>query len=385
MEDNLNIDLSILESHMDGMLDRVKTNSRTFRRFQAFEMRLLNLNSLAEMMRFVLADAKSYFDLDVVNFCLIDEKGEINQYLESDSYFLKNNPELRMLNDAEFLQTRFGFSMEPYLGGYTEDKCGEFFLHAEKKPASVALIPLNRRGKLMGALSLGSYQIDRFVENMATDFVRHLASVISICLENNLNFETLRRTSLMDTLTGVNNRRFLEQRLGEEVDRAQRKSELLTCFFLDIDFFKTVNDTYGHQAGDQVLSDIATAIREQLRNNDVLARYGGEEFVALLSDISESKAQDIAERIRKKISNITVEFNQQNIQVTISIGIATFFPGQETISTSQEIADNLVYSADKALYEAKHSGRNCIISNGVISDSTEWSHESKPRKNRAVG
>ena len=385
MQEDLNTDLSILESHMDGMLDRVKINSRTFRRFQAFEMRLLNLNSLAEMMRYLLADSKAYFDLDVVNFCLIDEQDEIREYLESDGFFLKNYSELRMLNNVDFLQTRFGYSMEPYLGCYTEDKCGGFFLHAEKKPVSVALIPLNRRGKLMGALSLGSYLADRFVENMATDFVKHMASVVSICLENNLNFETLRRTSLIDTLTGVNNRRFLEQRLGEEIDRTQRNSEPLTCFFLDIDFFKAVNDTYGHQAGDQVLLAIATAIREQLRNNDVLARYGGEEFVSLLSNISDAKAQDIAERIRKTISNTTVEFNQQNIQVTISIGIATYVPSAEVTSTSQEIAESLVHSADKALYEAKHAGRDCVVNGGVVSDTSSWGDERNLNKNSAIG
>jgi diguanylate cyclase (GGDEF)-like protein len=385
LEEDLNTDLSILESHMDGILERVKINSRTFRRFQAFEMRLLNLNSLAEMMRYVLADSKTYFDLDIVNFCLIDEKDEIREYLESDNFFLNNNPELKMLSDAEPLRTVFGYSLEPYLGRYTKDKCGKFFFHCEKKPVSVALVPLNRRGKLMGVLCLGSYSPDRFVEDMATDFVKHMTSVVSVCLENNLNFETLRRTSLIDTLTGVNNRRFLEQRLGEEVDRAQRNSEPLTCMFFDIDFFKAVNDTYGHQAGDQVLLVIATAIKEELRNNDVLARYGGEEFVALLSNISEAKAQDIAERIRKTISNITVEINQQKIQVTISIGLATYVSGAKATFTSQEIAEKLVHCADKALYDAKHAGRDCVVNGGVISNFVAWSDEGNSSKNSATG
>ena len=368
MQDELNTNLSILESHMDGILDRVNINSRTFRRFQSFEMRLLNLNSLCEMMEHVLADAKTYFDLDAVSFSLIDEKGEITDFLESDGFFLKNNPELSVLQSADSLQNQFGHGMHPYLGLYNEEKCMKYFLHAEKKPASVALIPLTRRGKYLGLLCLGSYDADRFVENMAIDFVSHMSSVVSICLENNLNFEILRRTSFIDTLTGVNNRRFLEQRLGEEIDRTQRNSEPLTCFFLDIDFFKAVNDNYGHQAGDQILMSVAKAIRGQLRNNDVLARYGGEEFVALLSNISDLKAQDIAERIRETINNITVDYNQNNIQVTISIGTATYHPGVEINSTSQEIEEQLIYTADKALYSAKHNGRNCVINGGIISD-----------------
>ncbi len=368
MQDELNTDLSILESHMDGMLDRVKTNSRTFRHFQDFEVRLLNLNSLGEMMRHVLADAKNFFDLDTVGFCLIDEKGEISEYLETDGFYLKENKELKIIEDDKVLQDRFGYSKHPYVGLYSEQKCAEFFLHAEQKPVSVALVPLTRRGKYLGAMSLGSHHADRFEENMATDFVKHLGSIVSVCLENNLNFETLRRTSLIDTLTGVNNRRFLEQRLGEEVDRAQRNLEPLSCFFLDIDFFKAVNDTYGHQAGDQVLLAIATGIKGQLRNNDVLARYGGEEFVALLTNISDAKAQDIAERIRKTIENTVVENNDETIKVTISIGTATYLPGAERTSVSQEVAENLVNNADKALYEAKHAGRNRVVSGRAVLD-----------------
>jgi len=368
LQDELNTDLSILESHMDGMLDRVKTNSRTFRRFQDFEVRLLNLNSLGEMMRHVLADAKNFFDLDTVGFCLIDEKGEISEYLENDGFYLKENKELKIIEDDKILQARFGYSKLPYVGLYSEEKCADFFLHTEQNPVSVALIPLTRRGKYLGAMSLGSFQAERFEENMATDFVNHMASVVSVCLENNLNFETLRRTSLIDTLTGVNNRRFLEQRLGEEVDRAQRNLEPLSCFFLDIDFFKAVNDNYGHQAGDQVLSAVATAIKGQLRNNDVLARYGGEEFVALLTNISDAKAQDIAERIRNTIKNTVVEYNDEAIKVTISIGTATYLPGAERTAVSQEVAENLVNSADKALYEAKHAGRNRVVSGKAVLD-----------------
>lgn len=198
------------------------------------------------------------------------------------------------------LQATFGCSINPYLGLYKTAKCADFFSINKHKPASVAIIPLVRRGKFLGAISMGSFDAHRFENTMATDFIEHMTSVVGVCLENHLNYESMKRTSLMDTLTGVNNRRFLEQRLGEEIDRAQRSVEALSCFFLDIDFFKKVNDSYGHQVGDQVLTVVAGTIREQLRNNDVLARYGGEEFVALLANIEEGMAIDIAERIRKR-------------------------------------------------------------------------------------
>ena len=263
MQDDLSTDLSILESHLDGMLGRIHDNSVTLRRFQLFEKKLLSLNSLSEMVEMVLTDAREFFDLDVISFCLIDEKQELAGYLAEDGYKVSSHPGLVFLQDKELLRTTFGFAMQPFLGAYKSAKCGGFFPNRDKRIASVAIIPLTRRGKYLGSLNLGSLDPSRFVDGMATDFVEHMAAVVSMCLENHLNFEILRRTSLMDTLTGVNNRRFLEQRLGEEIDRSQRSAEPLTCFFLDIDFFKKVNDEYGRQIGDQVLALVARTVREQ--------------------------------------------------------------------------------------------------------------------------
>jgi len=366
LEEDLTTDLSVLESHLEGMLERIQANSNTLRRFQAFEMRLLKLNSLAEMIEHILDEALTFFDLDAVSICLIDEKAEVESYLLEDGYDINKRPGLIFLKDKELMKATFGFVANTYLGPYSQKKCAEFFPGVEKKLVSVAIIPLMRRGKYLGSLNLGSYDPGRFSSNMATDFVEHMASVVSVCLENNLNFEMLRRTSLVDTLTGVNNRRFLEQRLGEEVDRTQRNSEPLSCFFLDIDFFKSVNDTYGHQTGDQVLTRVASNIREQLRNNDVLARYGGEEFVALLSNIPETMALDIAERIRGSIKQMDFDIDGQTINITISIGIATYCPVNDNKQTSKEIAGELIHCADQALYNAKNKGRDCVVSGGVV-------------------
>ncbi len=361
MEEDITTDLHILQSHLDGMLDRVQQNSLTLKRFQVFEMRLLNLNSLAEMIDQLLEDAKTFFDLDVISFCLVDEKSEIAGYLEDDKYDYQKNDGLILLQNKELLTSTFGLSLTPFLGTYKQSSCAGFFPKMERKPVSVAIIPLSRRGKYLGSLNFGSYTPNRFINDMATDFIEHMVSVVSICLENNLNFEIMRRTSLIDTLTGVNNRRFLEQRIGEEVDRSQRHDEELSCLFLDIDHFKQVNDTYGHQAGDYVLASVAAMVKKQLRNNDVLARYGGEEFVALLSNIPESMAGDIAERIRETINDLVFTYQETPINVTISIGYSTYQPTKSAISSSVEISSQLIHSADSALYVAKEQGRNRVI------------------------
>ena len=366
MEEDLTTDLLVLQSHLDGMLDRVHSNSNTLRRFQLFERGLLNLNSLAEMVGYVL-NAQDFFDLDYIGFCLMDAKDELKKFLQEDGFELEGHPQLIFLDNNEDLYEIFDRTNSPYLGRFNSPKYASFFA-ANEQPASVAVIPLVRRGQCLGALSMGSLTAERFTDTMATDFIEHMTSVVGVCLENHLNYEMMKQTSLVDTLTGVNNRRFLEQRLSEEIDRVQRSSEPLSCFFLDVDFFKKVNDTYGHQAGDQVLVAVANVIREQLRNNDVLARYGGEEFVALLANIDEAMAVDIAERIRKKIKALVIEAQNDVVSVTISIGSATYKPAKRSHLSSTEIGADLIHQADEALYKAKNSGRDKVVSAGIMSD-----------------
>lgn len=366
MEEDLTTDLCVLQSHLDGMLSRVHHNSATFKRLQRFEMRLLSLSSLAEMIEFILDESRSLFDLDIISLCLVDPKGEISGLLEMDNFDHQARQDLLLLGDDQGAYDNFKLPIRPFLGGYQSSSCAGFFSHQAKKPASVGIIPLIRRSKCLGSLNFGSHQADRFIHNMATDFIEHIASVIGICLENNINFETIRRTSLVDPLTGVNNRRFLEQRIDEELDRSQRSREPLSCLFLDIDFFKRINDGFGHPAGDHVLGRVAGIIKKQLRSNDVLSRYGGEEFVALLSQSDQSCASDVAERIRLSVAALAIEFSGQAIPVTISIGVATFDPGLSIRKPVSEIAAQLIQSADSALYEAKHKGRNRVECGGVV-------------------
>ncbi len=365
LEEDLATDLVVLQSHLETMFERVQQNSAILQKFRAFEIRLLKLNSLSDTIDHLLEEGKNYFDLDVISLCLIDETGEIAKTLTDNGYLPRSKNGLMLLGSKEPLKST---AIQPYIGVYEHARCADFFPHIDRHPASVAITPLTRRGKYLGTLNLGSYQLDRFADNMATDFIEHLSSVVSVCLENNLSVEEIRRISYIDALTGVNNRRFLEQRIDEELNRCQRNAEPLSCQFFDIDFFKSVNDKYGHQGGDRVLSLVAAAIRDQLRDNDVFVRYGGEEFVALLSNIDEPKALEIAERVRKAIQALVIAFNDTSISVTVSIGVSTYVPDSTSISIDGEIATRLIKSADSALYRAKHNGRNCVENSGIVSD-----------------
>ena len=218
-----------------------------------------------------------------------------------------------------------------------------------------------RYGNLIGSLNLGSESSTRFVEGAATDFLQRLATIVAICLENATNLERLKRVGLTDSLTGVNNRRFFDQRLIEETGRAQRTNEPLACLFMDVDHFKSVNDQHGHQLGDEVLRKIAGLIREQLRASDVLGRYGGEEFSALLVNADSDSAMEIAERIRAVIEKQSFSTPDDKLMsVTISIGVA-ILPAEFAEIASVKLSEDLVERADQAVYQAKHNGRNLVV------------------------
>lgn len=164
----------------------------------------------------------------------------------------------------------------------------------------------------------------------------------------------LRYIATHDALTGLYNRISLSQRLNDEIHRATRYNHLLSAFMIDIDHFKSINDTYGHQTGDMILHNFARLLEISIRSTDYAARYGGEEFVIILPETPLLKAEELAERLRSKIDEhtFTIE-SDKDINLTASIGIATF---PEHAQTSQD----LIEVADSAMYAAKKAGRNQV-------------------------
>jgi diguanylate cyclase (GGDEF)-like protein len=166
--------------------------------------------------------------------------------------------------------------------------------------------------------------------------------------------QKLMEMNTKDALTGIHNRRSMEICLGEEIERAKHYGHPLSMIMFDIDYFKKVNDTYGHQCGDFILQQIATTIEKNIRIEDTLARYGGEEFCCLLPEISIERATILAERFRKKISRHTLRYQDISIAITISLGVSTL--NEETTT-----AEMLLKKADAALYAAKNAGRNRVV------------------------
>lgn len=171
--------------------------------------------------------------------------------------------------------------------------------------------------------------------------------------------DELRRLSCTDSLTRVANRRYFEESLKREWNRAKRTTQPLSVIMIDVDHFKEYNDTFGHVAGDRCLLQIAEALVSLvLRSSDLFARYGGEEFVALLAGTNLEGAASLAEAMRVEVEKLTVPHapHISSPWVTISAGVATVIPNAKTSSKS------LIEKADKALYDAKRGGRNCVRS-----------------------
>ena len=175
--------------------------------------------------------------------------------------------------------------------------------------------------------------------------------------------EQFKKLSLIDTLTNLPNRRYIETKLQENFEQARREGTDMACVMLDIDHFKQINDTYGHPAGDYVLQQIGLIFRDQKRPDDLVSRYGGEEFLMLYVDINPEDSHSFCERLRRSVEATTFIFDRNRINVTVSVGCHVFNPKKGGS------LESVIVRADHALYSAKRAGRNrCVIS---IEDSPE--------------
>jgi len=164
----------------------------------------------------------------------------------------------------------------------------------------------------------------------------------------------LEEASRLDGLTQLFNRAHWQSRLVEEFSRARRYKHPMSLLLFDLDHFKSINDTYGHLAGDAVLIKVADLVRDSLRESDVAGRYGGEEFGIILPDTSGPGAMVVAERLRQSVESTLVSFEKLQIAMSISIGVAEF-------SATFSNAEDMIAKADEALYKAKQAGRNRVI------------------------
>ncbi len=210
---------------------------------------------------------------------------------------------------------------------------------------SVALIPLRLENKLFASLLFTDCDKNRFHPALGTLHLEQLGVKASLCLSNALIRDQLEYMAHYDRLTGVANRRLMESTISEELVRQRRYGVPFSLLFIDCNKFKQINDTYGHDCGDKVLTYVADQLRELIRENDHCFRYAGDEFVITLAGQSYQEARAVAKRLMAFFQNNPMPYQEQKLAVTISCGVAQ--------SKGQENMDELLKAADQDLYRIK--------------------------------
>ncbi len=353
-------DAPSLRQQLEMLLVQARLNEEKMQRFDRLERQLIGASSLPELLHLLLVDYKESFGLDFVSLTLVDRDDEAARTLHGEIASDAVQAGLRLVRTSAPVLEIYGETPRPWLGAFSEDRHGLLFQGQPQPLASVALLPLSRKGELIGSLHFGSCDAERYTADCGTNFLERLSAIISVCLESALTQERLKQVGLTDGLTGIQNRRYFEHRCQVEISQSQRYKHPLACMFLDIDKFKRINDTYGHQTGDAVLRNVAASIQSLLRAGDTIARYGGEEFVVLLPQATAHHAREVAERIRSSVAERHFQATSgHEIKVTISIGLAML--QDESDVEQSRLAEHLVARADKALYQAKQTGRNRVV------------------------
>jgi diguanylate cyclase (GGDEF)-like protein len=215
------------------------------------------------------------------------------------------------------------------------------------------VVPMIAHDGRRGLLVAESHLEDRFTDK-DVQMLTVVARSAALALENAELHKRTQELSIVDDLTGAYNYRHFVRVLQEERKRAVRYQQPLSIIMTDIDWFKKLNDSYGHEVGNIVLEQLASVIKQCVRDVDIFARYGGEEFVVILPQTSQAEASVIAERIRRRVAEMVVDTRDAGkLRITISIGISSY-------PENGKSAEELVSIADQALYRAKDSGKNLV-------------------------
>jgi diguanylate cyclase (GGDEF)-like protein len=348
-----------LKKRLKEMTAEAANNESIMKRTQARELTLLRADSLAQLLRAMVDDLRESYSLDAVSVVLLDPQHEVRHLLLAGGDRPDEFKQVFFVDSLIGLAPQLTVLHKPWLGPFVGADHHLLFPGIPNLK-SAALVPLPRKDRATGALCFGSRDPTRFTRHHGTDFLAHLGAVAAVCIENAVNRTRLLRAGITDFLTGWHNRRYLQQRLKEELARAQRHAGSIACLMIDIDRFKSINDGYGHLAGDNALKEIAHRVESQIRSMDTAARFGGDELAIVLPEATAAEAATLAERIRDAIAAVPFALTSQiERSMTASVGVAAVTPGRHETDL-KAVGDRLLADADAALYRAKALGRNRV-------------------------
>ncbi len=306
----------------------------------------------ASIWKFIESSKKDLEDL-------IDKNNLIKNGHETSLFRALKEIKVPLSQDTRsILATAFHYGSPLHLQGdqlnqYVNDPVQKIFNSHE-----LVIVPLKAKDKVNGLIWADNLYTHKPIVEDDIKIFSMLANQAGLAVENAQLYEMVVHKSRTDSLTGLWNHGYFQDKLMEEIEKASRLGEILTLVCIDIDHFKIFNDTFGHQKGDIILKELANILKISSRDQDHVCRYGGEEFVIILVQTNKEQGYTIAERLREKIAQhpFCDQMDGQNFHMTVSMGLATYPKDSLT-------KEELLNQADKAMYIAKFSGRNmtCLV------------------------
>src|SRR5262249_21064445 len=318
--------------------------------------------TLEQVMDTAIAAAREICDFEMASIALFDREKRRHRVCRVHvAPGAEDIVDVKALDGLEFGEggglTAMVVKNKHYLpaGGELRDPAMPVFTRRVKLKGveSLLVLPLICADEAVGTFTLATRRRNAFSKD-ARDMLGVIANQVAVSLENAKMYRQMETMATTDGLTGLLNHRTFQVRLAEMLSRAERHGHKLALILTDIDFFKKINDTYGHPVGDQVLSRVAKVLAETVRKIDVVARYGGEEFAVVMEGADAVGAQQLAERIRMDVGRQSFPSDQGAFHVTLSLGIAG-------VPADAQDKQSLIERADQALYFAKHNGRNRTV------------------------
>jgi len=331
---------------LEQLFERLKRNEEISRKFFEVEVSILSILNFKDLFERLLTEIRDKFKIPYVWIVLADGHEAAHMAGELCASELLSN---RMkIVERDTLLGLMGDHGRPLLVNRDLTVFYRLFPGRESYLVrSMAIVPLTLEGRIIGTLNLGDPSENRYAPGMDPSLLERLAVKVSICLSNVMAHERLKIAASRDPLTGLLNRRAMESVLKREFERAVRYETPLAVIFLDLDDFKSVNDTYGHDAGDDLLEHLAENLCRMSRSMDVVARYAGDEFVIVLPSTPAAAAGKFADRLCVFLEKNPLSLRGEPVRVSTSYGIASIDEAGVSDPAS------LLRRADERLMEAK--------------------------------
>ncbi len=329
-------------SELDQLIKNSKANESIAKKLFEIETEVLACNSSDELLQKLLNSIKTKFNLTDIRLLLVNPTPIsflINENIKS--YWYQQNTSSISHKQLK----KFHLDNKPYLTDNIKDLTSTLPESLFGNAQSFALTPLILENKLFGSLLFTDNDKTRFTPSLGTFHLEQLAVKVSLCLSNVLAREQLEYIANYDRLTGVPNRRLMEASIAEEMIRHKRYGVSFALLFIDCNKFKAINDTYGHDCGDQVLVYVAQTLKDLIRENDKCFRYAGDEFVVTLASQNYEEALAASRRLCQHFVDNPMQYENKSLPITISCGVA--------VSDGMLSMNDLLKKADQQLYMNK--------------------------------